>query len=57
MDLNRAPTTERLHKDSSSFLLRKLLNRNGDAHPKLHDLLPEAADWQASTLILHRSTG
>jgi dipeptidyl aminopeptidase/acylaminoacyl peptidase len=30
-----------------------LLNPNDDAHPKLHDLLPEAADWQASTLILH----
>jgi len=42
-----------LYKNTSSFLLKKILNPNGDAEPKLHNLLPEAADWQASTLILH----
>lgn len=42
-----------LYKNTSSFLLKKLLNPNGETEPKLHNLLPEAADWQASTLILH----
>jgi dipeptidyl aminopeptidase/acylaminoacyl peptidase len=42
-----------LYKNTSSFLLKKILNPNGEAEPKLQNLLPEAADWQASTLILH----
>lgn len=42
-----------LYKNTSSFLLKKLLNPNGEAEPKLHNLLPETADWQAATLILH----
>ena len=43
----------RLYQDTSSFWLRKLLNPAGDANPKLRNLLPEAANWPASTLILH----
>jgi dipeptidyl aminopeptidase/acylaminoacyl peptidase len=42
-----------LYKNTSSFLLKKILNPNGEAEPKLQNLLPEAAAWQASTLILH----
>lgn len=44
---------QRLYQDTSSFWLRKLLNPQGDANPKLRNLLPEAANWQASTLSLH----
>lgn len=42
-----------LYKNTSNFVLKKLLNPHGEAEPKLRNLLPEAADWQASTLILH----
>jgi dipeptidyl aminopeptidase/acylaminoacyl peptidase len=44
---------QRLYQDTSSFWLRRLLNPKGDANPRLRNLLPEAANWQASTLILH----
>ena len=42
-----------LYKNSSNPVLKKLLNPNGEAEPTLRNLLPEAADWPASTLILH----
>jgi dipeptidyl aminopeptidase/acylaminoacyl peptidase len=43
----------RLYRDTSSFWMRQLLNPNGEAEPKLQNLLPEVSSWQASTLILH----
>lgn len=42
-----------LYKNTSSFALKMILNPNGEAEPKLRNLLPEAANWPASTLILH----
>ena len=42
-----------LYQDTSSFWLRRLLNPDGDANPKLKNLLTEAALWHTSTLILH----
>ena len=42
-----------LYKNTSNVLLRKILNPDGAADPKLHNLLPEAAGWRTSTLILH----
>ena len=44
---------QRLYQDTSSFWLRNLLNPNDEANPKLQNLLPEATNWQPSTLILH----
>ena len=44
---------QRLYEDSSSFWLRKLLNPQEEPNPKLQNLLPDAGNWQASTLILH----
>jgi dipeptidyl aminopeptidase/acylaminoacyl peptidase len=43
----------RLYRDTSSFWMRQLLNPNGEAEPKLQNLLPEVSSWQVSTLILH----
>ena len=43
----------RLYRDSSSFWMRQLLNPDGEAEPKLYNLLPEVSSWQSSTLILH----
>ena len=43
----------RLYHDTSSSWLRKLLNPNGDAEPRLQNLLNEADGWQGATLILH----
>jgi dipeptidyl aminopeptidase/acylaminoacyl peptidase len=43
----------RLYHDTSSFWLRRLLNPQDEADPKLQNLLTEAANWQTSTLILH----
>lgn len=43
----------RLYRDTPSFWIRKLLNPNGDATPKLENYLPETARWKAPTLILH----
>ncbi len=44
---------EKLYRDTSSAWLRRLLNPNGETKPTLHNLLPEAARWQAPVLILH----
>jgi dipeptidyl aminopeptidase/acylaminoacyl peptidase len=44
---------ERLYRETPSFWLRKLLNPNGDAHPKLVSFLGEASRWRTPTLILH----
>jgi dipeptidyl aminopeptidase/acylaminoacyl peptidase len=43
----------RLYHDTSSSWLRKLLNPNGDAEPRLQNLLNETDGWQGATLILH----
>lgn len=42
-----------LYRDTSSVWVRKLINPNGDANPKLLNLLGEASRWRAPTLILH----
>ena len=44
---------QKLYQETSSSWLRQLLNPNGDAKPTLQNLLPEVANWQSSTLILH----
>jgi len=43
----------RLYRDTPSIWIRKLLNPNGDAAPKLQNFLPETERWNAPTLILH----
>ena len=43
----------RLYRDTPSFWVRKILNPNGDANPKLFNLLAEGAQWTVPTLILH----
>ncbi len=43
----------RLYQDTHSIWIRKLLNPNGDAAPKLQNYLPETERWSAPTLILH----
>jgi dipeptidyl aminopeptidase/acylaminoacyl peptidase len=43
----------RLYRETSRDWLRKLLNPEGAADPKLVSLLPENGDWPARTLILH----
>ena len=43
----------RLYRETPSFWVRKMLNPNGDAKPKLTSLLGEASRWRAPTLILH----
>jgi dipeptidyl aminopeptidase/acylaminoacyl peptidase len=43
----------RLYQDTHSMWIRKLLNPNGDAAPKLPNYLPETERWSAPTLILH----
>jgi dipeptidyl aminopeptidase/acylaminoacyl peptidase len=42
-----------LYRETSSVWVRKLINPNGDATPKLLNLLGEASRWRAPTLILH----
>ena len=42
-----------LYRETSSVWVRKLLNPNGDANPKLMNLLDGVAKWRAPTLILH----
>ena len=44
---------QRLYRETPSFMIRHLLNPNGDANPKLFSLLGEASRWHAPTLILH----
>jgi len=43
----------RLYRDTPSIWIRRLLNPNGDAAPKLQNFLPETERWSAPTLILH----
>jgi dipeptidyl aminopeptidase/acylaminoacyl peptidase len=43
----------RLYRDTPSFWVRRILNPNGDANPKLFNLLAEGAKWTVPTLILH----
>jgi dipeptidyl aminopeptidase/acylaminoacyl peptidase len=43
----------RLYRETPSFWMRKMLNPNGDASPKLLNLLDESSKWRAPTLILH----
>lgn len=43
----------RLYRDTPSFWVRRILNPNGDASPKLFNLLAEGAKWTVPTLILH----
>ena len=42
-----------LYRDTSSVWVRKLINPNGDANPKLLNLVGEVSKWRAPTLILH----
>jgi len=42
-----------LYRETSSVWVRKLLNPNGDANPKLMNLLDGVSKWRAPTLILH----
>jgi dipeptidyl aminopeptidase/acylaminoacyl peptidase len=43
----------RLYRETPSFWVRKILNPEGDADPKLFNLLAEGAKWRVPTLILH----
>jgi dipeptidyl aminopeptidase/acylaminoacyl peptidase len=43
----------RLYRETRSFWVRRMLNPNGDANPKLLSFLDDAARWRAPTLILH----
>ena len=43
----------RLYRETPSFWVRKMLNPNGDAIPKLLNLLGEGSRWRVPTLILH----
>lgn len=43
----------RLYRETSSLWVRKLINPNGDANPKLLNLLDQGSRWRAPTLILH----
>jgi len=51
--LSGAYDLPRLYRDTSNSWLRKLLNPNGDAEPKLQNLLNETDSWPGATLILH----
>jgi dipeptidyl aminopeptidase/acylaminoacyl peptidase len=43
----------RLYRDTPSFWVRRILNPDGDADPKLFNLLADGAKWTVPTLILH----
>jgi dipeptidyl aminopeptidase/acylaminoacyl peptidase len=43
----------RLYRETPSFWVRKMLNPNGDANPKLVSFLGEESRWRTPTLILH----
>jgi len=43
----------RLYRETPSFWVRKMLNPNGDANPKLVSFLDEQSRWRTPTLILH----
>ena len=42
-----------LYRETPSPWVRKILNPNGEANPKLMNLLAEASQWRTPTLILH----
>jgi dipeptidyl aminopeptidase/acylaminoacyl peptidase len=44
---------DRLYRETSSLWVRKLINPNGDANPKLLNLLGQGSRWRVPTLILH----
>jgi dipeptidyl aminopeptidase/acylaminoacyl peptidase len=44
---------ERLYQDTPNKWVRKMLNPNGDPHPKFFSILPAVSSWKAPTLILH----
>lgn len=44
---------DRLYRETSSFWVKKLINPNGDANPKLLNLLGDGWTWRVPTLILH----
>jgi dipeptidyl aminopeptidase/acylaminoacyl peptidase len=44
---------DRLYRETSSLWVRKLINPNGDANPKLLNLLGQESRWRVPTLILH----
>jgi acetyl esterase/lipase len=43
----------RLYRETPSSWVRKMLNPNGDASPKLLNLFGEGSKWRVPTLILH----
>ncbi|HEX9443468.1 MAG TPA: alpha/beta fold hydrolase [Candidatus Binatia bacterium] len=43
----------RLYRETSVAWVRKVLNPNGDADPKLFNILPEVSSWKAPVLVLH----
>ena len=43
----------RLYRETPSFWVRKMLNPNGDANPKLVSFLGAESRWRTPTLILH----
>lgn len=43
----------RLYRETPSFWVRKMLNPNGDANPKLVSFLGDESRWRTPTLILH----
>jgi len=43
----------RLYRETPSYWVRNMLNPNGDASPKLLNLLDAGSKWRAPTLILH----
>jgi dipeptidyl aminopeptidase/acylaminoacyl peptidase len=44
---------DRLYRETPSFWLRQMLNPNGEATPKLLNLLDEGSKWRAPILIVH----
>ena len=44
---------DRLYRETSSLWVRNLINPNGDANPKLLNLLGQGSRWRVPTLILH----
>jgi dipeptidyl aminopeptidase/acylaminoacyl peptidase len=43
----------KLYRETPSLWVRKLINPNGDANPKLLNLLGQGSRWRVPTLILH----
>jgi dipeptidyl aminopeptidase/acylaminoacyl peptidase len=42
-----------LYRDTSAEWIRQVLNPNGEAEPKLFNVLPEVGHWSVPTLVLH----